>query len=430
MTWPAGLRKCPDKPLHPSFWAENQTPVKLELHWQILLALILGVGAGLLLGEGVLAFAFLGDVFLLLLRMVIVPLIVTSIVTGVAGAGSTGRLGKMGLKTLLYYLVTSLAAILTGLFLVNLIRPGVGAELALEEVPQGLGEQVQSFYDVLLRLIPSNPVAAMAEGDILPVIFFCLLFGFFLTQLGEPGRGTLTLVFQSVFEVMMLLTQGIMHLAPLGVFALVGKVVGTTGLSAFRPLGLYMVCVVVGLGLHSCLTLPLLLRALGGLSPLRLVRAMAAALLTAFSTSSSSATLPLTLECAEKNAGVSNRVASFVLPLGATVNMNGTALYECVAALFIAQAYGVALSLKQQALVVLTALLASVGAAGIPMAGLVMMGVILHAVGLPLEGLGLILAVDRVLDMMRTTVNVWGDAVGAALIARSEGEKGVLSHPL
>ncbi len=221
----------------------------------------------------------------------------------------------------------------------------------------------------------------------------------------------------------MLLTQFIIRLAPLGVFALMAKVVGTTGFTAFRSLGLYMLCVVIGLVIHACVTLPLILRTLGGLSPLRHARAMAAALMTAFSTSSSSATLPVTMECAEKNAGVSNRVASFVLPLGATVNMNGTALYECVAALFISQVYGITLSFTQQAIVVLTALLVSIGAAGIPMAGLVMMGVILNAVGLPLEGVGLILAVDRVLDMMRTTVNVWGDTVGAVVIASSEGER-------
>jgi proton glutamate symport protein len=354
------------------------------------------------------------------------PLIATSIITGVAGAGNTGSLGKMGLKTFVYYVATSLFAILTGLLLVNLIRPGADAALMLQETPQGLTENVQTFSDVLLRLIPSNPVASMAQGDILPVIFFCLLFGIFLTHLDEPGRGTVPLVFQSLFKVMMLLTQSIIRLAPLGVFALMAKVVGTTGFTAFRSLGLYMLCVGIGLVIHACLTLPLILRLVGGLSPARHVRAMAAALMTAFSTSSSSATLPVTMECAEKNAGVSNRVASFVLPLGATVNMNGTALYECVAALFISQVYGITLSFGQQAIVVLTALLASIGAAGVPMAGLVMMGVILNAVGLPLEGVGLILAVDRVLDMMRTTVNVWGDAVGAVVIASSEGERSLL----
>lgn len=400
--------------------------MRLALHWQIFLALILGVVAGTLFGERVLVIEFLGDVFLLLLRMVIVPLIVTSIITGVSGAGSAGNLGKMGLKTFVYYIVTSLLAILTGLLLVNVIRPGAGAVLMLHETPQGLTENVQTFSDIFLRLIPSNPVASMAQGEILPVIFFCLLFGVFLTRLREPGRGTITLVFQSLFEVMMLLTQFIIRLAPLGVFALMAKVVGTTGFSTFRSLGLYMLCVVIGLVIHAGLTLPLILRTVGGLSPTRHARAMAAALMTAFSTSSSSATLPVTIECAEKNAGVSNRVASFVLPLGATVNMNGTALYECVAALFISQVYGITLSFGQQAIVVLTALLVSIGAAGIPMAGLVMMGVILNAVGLPLEGVGLILAVDRVLDMMRTTVNVWGDAVGAVVIASTEGERKVV----
>ncbi|MBT7457934.1 MAG: dicarboxylate/amino acid:cation symporter, partial [Gemmatimonadetes bacterium] len=269
--------------------------------------------------------------------------------------------------------------------------------------------------------------AAMAEGNMLQIIVFALLFGTFITRLPEAQRKPLESIFTSAFAVMMKLTHFILSFAPLGIFALVGRTVARTGIDVFAGLGIYALTVLLGLLIHACVTLPILLSVLGRLRPHIHAQAMSPALLTAFSTSSSSATLPLTLDCLENRAGVSNRVTSFVAPLGATVNMDGTALYECVAALFIAQAYGVELSILQQGLVVVTALLASIGAAGIPMAGLVMISVILTAVGLPLEGVGLILAVDRVLDMCRTTVNVWSDTCGAALIARSEGEKGLVS---
>ena len=259
----------------------------------------------------------------------------------------------------------------------------------------------------------------------LPIIFFSLLFGFFITKAPQPYGKQLTDFFQGVFEVMMRLTHFIILFTPLGVFAIIAKLVAQTGVDVFIPLAGYMITVISALAIHALVTLPLLIYFVGGISPIAHFRAMSAALLTAFSTSSSSATLPLTMESMEKNAGASNKVTSFVLPLGATINMDGTALYECVAAMFIAQVYGIELGIGQQFIIVITALLASIGAAGIPMAGLVMMTIILHAVGLPLEGLGLILAVDRVLDMMRTSVNVWSDSCGTITIARSEGETGL-----
>ncbi len=405
--------------------------MKLKLHWQILIALVLGIILALVSKaagfEHVVIddISMLGVIFLRALRMVIVPLIVASIISGVTSIGNAENFGRMSAKTFTYYITTSLLAILTGLILVNLIQPGVGANLNLQSVPENLQANVQKLGDTLLGIIPLNPLAVMVEGKILPTIFFSLLFGFFITKAPDPYRKQLTDLFQGIFEVMMKLTHFIILFTPIGVFAIIAQKVAQTGLDVFIPLAGYMVTVIGALAIHAFITLPLLLALIGRISPLKMFKAMSAALLTAFSTSSSSATLPLTMSSIEQNAGASNRVSSFVLPLGATINMDGTALYECVAAIFIAQVYGFDLSFAQQFIVVLTALLASIGAAGIPMAGLVMMAIILNAVGLPLEGVGLILAVDRILDMLRTSVNVWSDSCGTAIIAKTEGETGL-----
>ena len=395
--------------------------MKLKLHWQILIAMLIGIVAGSFFGEQLLWLAFLGDIFLRLLKMIIVPLILSSIISGVTSIGSAGKLGKISLKTFSYYISTSFLAILTGLILVNLVQPGVGANLGLEEAPAGL-TTIKSPIDILYRIIPTNPIASMANGEILPIIFFSLLFGYFITRLPEKQRQQMTGFFESIFQIMMKMTAVIIRLAPIGVFGLMLKIVAKTGFAAFAPLLTYMSVVAGGLLIHAFITLPLILHFIARVNPFNFFRIMASALSTAFSTSSSSATLPLTMTSVEKKAGVSNKISSFVLPLGSTINMDGTALYECVAAIFIAQAYGIELSFAQQMIVVVTALLASIGAAGIPMAGLVMMSIILNAVGLPLEGVGLIVAVDRILDMMRTTVNVWSDSVGTMTIAMSEDE--------
>ncbi|NOX87395.1 MAG: dicarboxylate/amino acid:cation symporter [Calditrichaeota bacterium] len=403
----------------------------LALHWQIFIGLL----AGVLLAVFSRMFNFepfvtervaiLGTIFLRALKMIIVPLIVSSIISGVTNIGDAENFGRLSLKTFAYYITTSLFAILIGLLFVNLISPGTGANFGFQQVPENLQTTAQGFGDIILRIIPTNPLASMVKGDILPTIFFSILFGFFITKSPDPYRQQLTDFFQGVFEVMMRLTHLIIKFAPIGVFALIAKIIAQTGLDAFAPLFRYMITVILGLLFHATITLPLLVYFLGGISPLAHFKAMSAALMTAFSTSSSSATLPLTIDSIENNAGVSNKVSSFVLPLGATINMDGTALYECVAAMFIAQVYGIDLSFGQQLIVVITALLASIGAAGIPMAGLVMITIILKAVGLPLEGIGLILAVDRILDMLRTSINVWSDSCGAVLIAHSEGETGL-----
>lgn len=283
---------------------------------------------------------------------------------------------------------------------------------------------------IFLRMVPTNIVAAAAEGQMLSLIFFSLLFGYFMTRIRKPYAKTLLDFWQGVFSVMMLITEWVMKFAPIGVFALIAKVVASTGFAAFVPLLSFFLTVLAALAIHFFLVLPALLFFLGRVNPVRHYHAMAPALLTAFSTASSSATLPVTMECVEKRAGVSNQTTSFVLPLGATINMDGTALYECVAAMFIAQAYGLELTFAVQFTVVFIALLTSIGVAGIPAASLVAITIILAAIGLPIEAVGLILAVDRILDMCRTGVNIFSDSCGAVVIGRFEGEKDILSRPI
>ena len=399
--------------------------VKIKLHWQILIALVLAVLFGYFVPQGVQYVSWLGDIFLRALKMIIIPLVFSSIISGVSSIGGGKNLGRLGIKTLFYYLSTSALAIITGLTVVNLVKPGVGVDLGFSKSVEGLEEHAGSIRDIFYRLIPDNIVDVMARGEILPVIFFAILFGYFITQVASKYQETLSTFFESIFEVMMKLTLFIIRFTPLGIFGIVSAEVARNSedlASIAGSLAIYSLCVVAGLLFHAFVTLPIIVRVVGKARPFSHFRNMATPLLTAFSTSSSSATLPLTMDALEHNSGVSNKISSFTLPLGATINMDGTALYECVAAMFIAQAYGVDLSFGQQILVVVTALLASIGAAGIPMAGLVMITVVLSAVGLPLEGIGLILAVDRILDMLRTSVNVWSDSCGAVTIARSESE--------
>lgn len=373
--------------------------------------------------------SWMGDIFLRALKMIIVPLILSSIISGIANLGGEDNLGRLGGKTLLYYLSTSVFAITTGLVFVNLIAPGIGAPTKSAGMVEGLEEATGSFGATLMNMIPTNVFESLSTGKMLSIIFFAIIFGYFITKVKDEYSELLKDFFNAVFEVMMKITMFIIKFTALGVFGLVAGVVAeqagdSEALSAMAgSLGLYMLTVILALGFHFFVSLPLIMYFIGKVNPFAHLRNMTNPLLTAFSTSSSSATLPLTMETVENKSGVSNKVTSFTLPLGATINMDGTALYECVAAMFIAQAYGFDLSLGQQVIVVITALLASVGAAGIPMAGLVMISVILTAVGLPLEGIGMILAVDRVLDMMRTTTNVWSDSCGAVIIAKSEGEE-------
>ncbi|TKG92996.1 dicarboxylate/amino acid:cation symporter [Puteibacter caeruleilacunae] len=369
--------------------------------------------------------SWMGDLFLRALKMLIIPLILSSLISGITNIGTGTNLGRLSIKTFGYYVLTSAIAILTGLFFVNLFKPGVGADLNFQHKVEGLVEKQRAFSDILMDIIPQNIFAAFSNGDMLSIIFFAVLFGFFVTKIADVYREALKKAFNALFEVMMKITLFIIKFTPLGIFGIVAKVIADQDdLGALTSrMGLYMGTVILALLVHFLITLPLLMKLLGKAKPFQHLKNMSTPLLTAFSTSSSGATLPLTIEAIESKSGVSNKISSFTLPLGATINMDGTALYECVAAMFIAQAYGHSLPIGQQAIIVATALLASIGAAAIPMAGLVMITVILSATGLPLEGVGLILAVDRILDMFRTATNVWSDSCGAVIIAKSEGEK-------
>ncbi len=367
---------------------------------------------------------FVGDLFLRLLKMITIPLIVTSLVTGVAGLGNTSRFGSMFGKTLLYYLVTSMLAITTGLVMVNLIQPGIGADLPGGSEAVVAGEQ-QSLGGILIgmlnNMIPPNPIQSLAGAEFLSIISFSILIGIFIIHTGGQSAETMRKFFQAGFDVMMGMTLFIIRLAPIGVFAFMLFATASQGMDIFKTLAWYMLTVFMALMFHAVVVLPLIVKFVARRSPIAYAQAMSPALMTAFSTASSNGTLPLTLTCVEERAGISNRVSSFVLPLGATINMDGTALYEAVAVLFIAQAYHGAVPIEAQILVAITALLASVGAAGIPHAGLVMMAIVLQAVDLPVDAQGIIIAVDRVLDMCRTSVNVWSDSCGCAVLARFEG---------
>ncbi len=412
---------------------------KLELHFQILIALGIAVLLGVLFDEETSLFGltlsstlgFVGELFLRALKMLVVPLIVASVITGVAGVGQHKGMGRLGLKTAAYYLLSSLVAIVIGLGMVLLVQPGVvngrparhqlGLDADTGRAAERVGERSASdLVEVFFRMVPENVLGDAAAGKMLGVIVFSLLFGFFITRISEGPRRVLMDFWQGVYEVMLKMTDFVLLFAPIGVLGLVGKVALSTGADAVMPLLAFVFAVLGALLSHALLVLPSAMF-IAGLRPLSHYKIMMPALLMAFSTASSSGTLPLTMERV-RAAGISSRVSSFTLPLGATVNMDGTALYECVAAIFIAQAYGVTLSFAELFIVAVTALLTSVGVAGIPAASLVAITLILTAIGLPMEALGLILAVDRILDMCRTAVNVLSDSCAAAIIARWEGE--------
>ena len=399
-----------------------------RLHWQIAMGMILGLIAGALGGTDFAARVdWLGTLFIRLLKMVIVPLVLTSIVSGVASVGGGRDLGRLFSKTLGYYVLTSGLAILAGLLAVNIIRPGEGTEIGIAEkatLPELSAPT--SPIDVILDIVPENVIASAARMEMLPVIFFSIVLGMAIASLPEKPRESLKSFFDAAFQAMMRLTGGVIRFAPVGVFGLMGSLVGQTGFSTFRALALYAVTIFAGLTVHLFVTLPVVLIVLGRIRPWVHLGKMVEPLVMAFSTSSSGATLPVTLNAVENKVGVSNRISSFVLPMGATINMDGTALYECAGVLFIAQVLGQSLGFEQQLVVVFTALLASIGAAAVPSAGLIIIFIVLQAVNLTGPEVNLIvgamLAVDRPLDMYRTAVNVYSDSCGAAIIARSEGE--------
>jgi Na+/H+-dicarboxylate symporter len=399
----------------------------IELHTQIFLGIFAGALVGFFFPEWKDQIGWVGDLFLRFLYMVIVPLLFSSIVSGITSISQGSHLAQLGVKTVSWYLFTSVLAIGTGLFFFNVIEPGGHIALPQKvEVPKVAVDKEVSFRDILFRMIPKNVFEALAQGEMLPIIVFALFFGIFLMRSRSTYRDALIHYFHGAFDVMMDLTQFVIRLTPYGIFAIIVKTVGEYASDWNRfsqlltGLSLFMVTVLVGLAWHFFVNLSGLVWLFTGVLPWRFIRNVQTVLLTAFSTSSSAATLPTTISVLKHRLNIPDRFVSFIIPLGATINMDGTALYECVSALFIAKVYGIHLTFAQQLMVVFTALLASIGAAGVPMAGIVMMVVVFKSVGLPLEGIGIILTVDRILDMFRTSVNVYSDMCGAMVIASTE----------
>lgn len=413
---------------------------KYRRPWGVFLSILLAVLFGSWVGSQASVFGItfytivdvIGTIFLNALTLVVVPLVSSSIITGISRIGNEGAFGRLGGKIFLFYLLTSLMAILIGLFFVNLIHPGGENIAPTLSDSTALQEKVThnssaTFIQMLVSIVPSNIIAAFSKGEMLGLIFFCILFGYSLSKVdGQPGA-TLQNFFQGIFQTMLKLTHLIMKFLPYGVFCLVAKAFMSTGLQSLKAVSLFFGTVISGLIVFMFVGLPLMLKFIARVNPIRHFKAMAPALVTAFSTSSSSATLPITIDCVEKRAGVSNRVCSLVVPLGTSINMSGSALYECVAAMFVAQAYGIDLTFGTQFFIVVMSLIASIGVAGVPSGSLVAILIILKVVGLPMEGIGLFVAVDRLLDMCRTTVNVFSDSACAVLVAKSEGERAILT---
>ena len=429
---------------------------KISLHKKILISLGLAFVVGLLANSQqesiqpvqwidwlISSCKFLGKLFLNALKMVVIPLVLTSIICGVAQIAGDKDFGRLGMKTLLIYSLTGILAVATGLLCVNLLQPGevdpsIKEAIIASQHESGLGsidQAMQTATDgwtnliqIFHRMIPPNLFLAAAEGQLLGLICFGLLFGFFLAHIKPELRTSQLLFWQGLQDIILKITHYILGFAPIGIFGLVTPTIAQSGFDTFWLMGGFALTVFLALGIHALLTLPLLLRVLGGISFLDHYRAMSPALLTAFSTASSSATLPVTMECTNKKVGVSKKISGFTLPLGATLNMDGTALFECVVVIFLAQFFGVEMGWVTQFTVVLLALLTSVGVAGIPSASLVAILVILQAVGFDDDaiatGVGMVYVVDRILDMSRTMINVLGDSCAAAIIGKSEGELG------
>lgn len=412
----------------------------------VLIAIVLGIIVGTMTGQTASLFGInfynvfdiIGKLFINSLTLIVVPLVSSAIISGIARIGGDSSFGRLGFKIFTFYIGTSLLAILIGLAVVNLFDPGsFYSKEALSTVQQASMSQVQAeikagegnhVANVILQIIPANIVDAFNGQQMLGLIFFSMLFGYAISKIEPHPSSILYNFWQGVFQAMLVMTNVIMKVLPIGVFCLVAKSFALTGLIALQSLAIFALTVITGLALFMFVGLPLLLKFIAKVDPFLHLKAMYPALLTAFSTSSSSATLPVTIECVEKRAGVSNRITSLVVPLGTSVNMSGSALYECVAALFIAQVYGVEMTIVKQFIVVFLALITSIGVAGIPSASIVAILVILKTLGVPAEGIGLLFAVDRILDMCRTTVNVFSDSCCAVLVAASEGEKDVLKE--
>ena len=395
------------------------------LLYSMIAGIFLGVFSGWMYGTSMLAVEWIGEMFLDALKMLVVPLIISSMIVGIAGLGDIRKVGKTGLIALIYFMMTTCMAVAIGLIVVNIIEPGVAVEMTVEHVPEKVaGKEEVGITDILKTFVSPNLVQSMVKMEILPLIMFSLVFGGVLTTLGEPGKRAIDF-FDTVNNAVMKIVHLLMYVAPIGVFALIASKLGAAGggdlfLVELAKVGKYAATVVIALLIHGILVLPIILYVTTRRNPFIYFKNVTEALTTAFSTASSSATLPVTIECAEDFNQVSRKSSLFVLPLAATVNMNGTALYESVAAMFIAQMLGVQLGFGDQMIIFVTATLAGIGAAGIPEAGLVTMVMVLQSVGLPLEGIGMLLSIDWFLDRCRTTVNVWGDSIGAGVVDHLE----------
>ena len=392
---------------------------RIPLWQKIIAGLVLGVLAGALMGEQASMFKPLGDIFINGIKMLIVPLVFSTLVVGITGMRDPQKMGRVGARTIGLYLVTTAFAIVIGLVAATIFQPGVGADASMSAAQQT--NEAPSLVDIVVGLVPSNPLQAMIEGNILQIIVFAIGLGISLMLIGEKGEPVVR-VFESFAEAMYKLTAIVMAFAPFGVFGLMANVSGQYGLDVLLPLAkvigvVYLACIV-----HVLVVYTGLLSLVGRLNPMRYLQGIIDALVVSFSSASSSGTLPVSIRCAQKNLGVSEGVSSFVLPVGATINMDGTAIYQGVAALFVAQLVGADLSMMDYGMIVLTGTLASIGTAGVPGAGLIMLSIVLAQIGLPLEAIGVVAGVDRILDMARTSVNVAGDLMVTTLVGKSEKE--------
>lgn len=400
--------------------------MSIPLWMQILISMILGILVGLSLGDKAVLLKPIGTIFVNTIKMLIVPLVFCSLIVGVTSMQDTARMGRIGFKSFAFYLCTTSIAISIGLGVGYFLKPGDG--LAMEAIASNeTAKAAPSLIDTLVNIVPTNPVAAMANGQILQVIIFSVALGIALVLIGEHGKPAIRL-FESLAEAMYKLTDMVMKLAPYGVFGLMAWVAGEYGIQMLLPLIKVIVAVYIGCFLHIVGFYSLILKLFTGLSPVQFFKGISNAMAVAFTTSSSAGTLPISMKCASEYLGVNKKISSFVLPLGTTINMDGTALYQGVTALFVAQAFGIDLTWVDYLTIVMTATLASIGTAGVPGAGLVMLTLVLTTVGLPLEGVALIAGIDRILDMARTVVNVSGDLVATTVIAKSENELNIAHY--
>ena len=398
---------------------DNNAWQRIPLWQKILAGLILGVLAGALMGKDASIFKPLGDIFINAIKMLIVPLVFSTLVVGITAMRDPQKMGRIGARTIALYLLTTAFAIAIGLLASWVFQPGVGLEMSFESGVES--KEAPSLVEILVGLVPQNPIDALASGNILQIIVFAIGLGISLTLIGEKGEPTVR-VFESFSEAMVKLTNIVMAFAPFGVFGLIAHVAGSYGLDVLLPLAKVIGVAYLASVLHVLLVYSGLLALLGRLNPLRYLQGILDALVVAFSSASSSGTLPVSLRCAKNNLGVSEGVAGFVLPVGATINMDGTAIYQGVVAVFIAQLLGVDLSMADYGMIIVTGTLASIGTAGVPGAGLVMLSIVMAQIGLPLEAIAVIAGIDRILDMARTSVNVAGDLMVTTLVGKSEGE--------